>query len=71
MLFRSEVSALTGQTVVVDVVAHAGVDQEALKAAIRMACRGVLARHKVPTRVCFVEAVAGQRMKKRRQQVEE
>jgi len=67
---RGEVSALTGQTVVVEVVAHAGVDQEALKAAIRTACRAALARHKVPTRVVFVQAVAGQRMKKARQQVE-
>jgi acyl-coenzyme A synthetase/AMP-(fatty) acid ligase len=67
---RGEVSALTGQTVVVDVVAHAGVDQEALKAAIRTACRAVLAKHKVPTKVSFVEKVAGERGKKVRQQVE-
>jgi acyl-CoA synthetase (AMP-forming)/AMP-acid ligase II len=63
---RGEVSALTGQTVVVDVVAHAGVDQEALKAAIRTACRGALARHKVPTRVSFVAGVTSERGKKSR-----
>jgi acyl-coenzyme A synthetase/AMP-(fatty) acid ligase len=63
---RGEVSALTGQTVVVEVVAHAGVDQEALKAAIRTACRGALARHKVPTRVVFVAGVTSDRGKKAR-----
>lgn len=61
---RAEPSALTGQTVALDVVAAPGADEEALKAAIRGACRAQLARHKVPTRVVFVAAVAGERGKK-------
>jgi len=60
---RGEPHALTGQTVVVDVVAQ-GADQEALRAAIRTACRERLARHKIPTRVTFVPSVSGERMKK-------
>ena len=60
---RGEPHALTGQAVVVDVVAQ-GTDQEALRAAIRTACRERLARHKIPTRVTFVPSVSGERMKK-------
>jgi acyl-coenzyme A synthetase/AMP-(fatty) acid ligase len=54
---------LTGQTVVVDVVASVA-DHEALRSAIRSACRERLARHKTPTRVTFVTSVSGERMKK-------
>ncbi len=61
---RGEPHALTGQTVVADVVAAAGADQEALRAEVRNACRARLARHKVPTRVTFVPAVSGERLKK-------
>ncbi len=63
---RGEPSALTGQTVVADVVALPGGDEEALRAAVRSACRAALARHKVPTRVSFVESVVGNRGKKSR-----
>jgi len=63
---RAESSALTGQTVTLDVVAAPGADQEALKSAIRGACRTSLARHKVPTRVVFVASVASERNKKLR-----
>lgn len=62
---RGEPHPLTGQTVVVDVVSSVA-DQEALRAAIRTACREHLARHKVPTRVTFVSSVSGERMKKTR-----
>ena len=62
---RGEASALTGQTVVVDVVATLA-DHEALRSAIRSACRERLARHKIPTRVTFVPSVSGERMKKTR-----
>ncbi len=62
---RGEPHPLTGQTVVVDVVTSAS-DQEALRAAIRSACRERLARHKIPTRVTFVASVSGERMKKKR-----
>jgi len=62
---RGEANALTGQTVVVDVVASV-TDQEALRSAIRTACRERLARHKIPTRVTFVPSVSGERMKKTR-----
>jgi acyl-coenzyme A synthetase/AMP-(fatty) acid ligase len=62
---RGEANALTGQTVVVDVVATVA-DQEALRSAIRTACRERLARHKIPTRVTFVPSVSGERMKKTR-----
>ncbi|MBM3826098.1 MAG: long-chain fatty acid--CoA ligase [Verrucomicrobia bacterium] len=61
---RGEPHALTGQTVVADVVAASSADQEALRAAVRNACRARLARHKVPTRVTFVPAVSGERLKK-------
>ena len=60
---RGEPNLLTGQTVVVDVVASVA-DHEALRAAIRAACRQRLARHKTPTRVTFVPSVSGERMKK-------
>ncbi len=60
---RGEPHPLTGQTVVVDVVSITS-DQEALRAAIRTACRERLARHKIPTRVTFVSSVSGERMKK-------
>lgn len=60
---RGEAHPLTGQTVAVDVVSAAA-DQEALRAAIRIACRERLARHKIPTRVTFVPSVSGERMKK-------
>jgi acyl-coenzyme A synthetase/AMP-(fatty) acid ligase len=62
---RGESHPLTGQTVVVDVVTAAA-DHEALRAAIRSACRERLARHKTPTRVNFVSSVSGERMKKTR-----
>jgi acyl-coenzyme A synthetase/AMP-(fatty) acid ligase len=62
---RGESHPLTGQTVVVDVVT-ADADHEALRAAIRSACRERLARHKTPTRVTFVYSVSGERMKKTR-----
>jgi len=62
---RGEPNALTGQTIVVDVVASV-TDQEALRSAIRSACRARLARHKIPTRVTFVPSVSGERMKKTR-----
>ena len=60
---RGEPHPLTGQTVVVDVVT-ALADHEALRSAIRSACRERLARHKIPTRVTFVPSVSGERMKK-------
>jgi acyl-CoA synthetase (AMP-forming)/AMP-acid ligase II len=60
---RGEAHPLTGQTVAVDVVSFT-TDPEALRAAIRTACRERLARHKIPTRVTFVPSVAGERMKK-------
>jgi acyl-coenzyme A synthetase/AMP-(fatty) acid ligase len=63
---RGEANALTGQTVVVDVVTSLA-DQEALRSAIRSACRERLARHKIPTRVTFVPSVSGERMKKTRE----
>ena len=63
---RGEPNALTGQTVVVDVVASVA-DHEALRSAIRSACRARLARHKTPTRVTFVSSVSGERMKKTRE----
>ena len=62
---RGEAHPLTGQTVAVDVVTFA-TDQEALRSAIRIACRARLARHKIPTRVTFVPSVSGERMKKTR-----
>ena len=62
---RGEPHPLTGQTVVVDVVASVS-DQEALRSDIRTACRERLARHKIPTRVTFVPSVSGERMKKTR-----
>jgi acyl-coenzyme A synthetase/AMP-(fatty) acid ligase len=62
---RGEPHPLTGQTVAVEVVSPAS-DREALRSAIRIACRERLARHKVPTRVTFVSSVSGERMKKMR-----
>ena len=62
---RGEAHPLTGQTVTVDVVSFT-TDQEALRSAIRIACRERLARHKIPTRVTFVPSVSGERMKKTR-----
>ena len=62
---RGEAHPLTGQTVAVDVVSFT-TDQEALRSAIRIACRERLARHKIPTRVTFVPSVSGERMKKMR-----
>jgi acyl-coenzyme A synthetase/AMP-(fatty) acid ligase len=59
-------SALTGQTVTVDVVLAAGQDEEVVRSALRSACRSQLAPHKVPTKVRFVAAVAGERLKKTR-----
>jgi acyl-coenzyme A synthetase/AMP-(fatty) acid ligase len=61
-----EPSPLTGQTVVAEVVPAPGLDPEALRAALRQACRARLDRHKVPTKVRFVPAVAGERLKKSR-----
>ena len=63
---RGEPSALTGQTVVADIVPIADIDLESLRSAIRTACRANLARHKVPTKVGFVERVVGNRGKKER-----
>ena len=63
---RGESHPLTGQTVVVDVVAVSGEDPEKLRTLIRITCRARLARHKVPTRVNCVGAVSGERMKKTR-----
>jgi acyl-coenzyme A synthetase/AMP-(fatty) acid ligase len=60
---HGEAHPLTGQTVAVDVVSFT-TDQEALRSAIRIACRERLARHKIPTRVTFVLSVSGERMKK-------
>ena len=60
---RGEPHPLTGQTVVADIVSRE-TDQEALRSAIRTACRERLARHKVPTRVTFVPSVSGERLKK-------
>ena len=60
---RGEPHPLTGQTVAVDVVTLLA-DHEALRSAIRGACRERLARHKIPTRVTFVDSVSGARMKK-------
>jgi acyl-coenzyme A synthetase/AMP-(fatty) acid ligase len=62
---HGEAHPLTGQTVAVDVVSFT-TDQEALRSAIRTACRERLARHKIPTRVTFVSSVSGERMKKTR-----
>ena len=62
---HGEAHPLTGQTVAVDVVSFT-TDQEALRSAIRIACRERLARHKIPTRVTFVPSVSGERMKKTR-----
>lgn len=62
---HGEPHPLTGQTVAVDVVSFT-TDQEALRCAIRIACRERLARHKIPTRVTFVPSVSGERMKKMR-----
>ena len=59
-----ETSVLTGQTVVADVVLAPGHDAEVVRTALRQACRARLARHKVPTRVRFVPAVSGDRLKK-------
>ncbi len=63
---RGEPNALTGQTVVADIVPITGADLESLRSAIRTACRATLARHKVPTKVGFVEGVVGNRGKKER-----
>jgi acyl-coenzyme A synthetase/AMP-(fatty) acid ligase len=60
---RGEPHPLTGQTVVADIVSRE-TDQDALRSAIRTACRERLARHKVPTRVTFVPSVSGERLKK-------
>ena len=61
-----EPSPLTGQTVVADVVLAPGHDAEEVRAALRQACRARLDRHKVPTKIRFVPAVAGDRLKKTR-----
>jgi acyl-coenzyme A synthetase/AMP-(fatty) acid ligase len=63
---RGEANALVGQAVVADVVAAPGADHDELRATIRSACRRALAAHKVPTRVRFVPAVSGARLKKTR-----
>ena len=49
-----------------DVVAARDAEPETLRAAIRIACRERLSRHKVPTRVLFVPSLAGDRLKKLR-----
>jgi len=61
-----EPSPLTGQTVVADVVLAPGQDAETVRSALRRACRERLDRHKVPTKVRFVPAVVGERLKKTR-----
>jgi acyl-coenzyme A synthetase/AMP-(fatty) acid ligase len=61
---RGEPSALTGQTVVAEIVPSSGSDPESLRSAVRSACRAILDRHKVPTKVSFVESVSGGRVKK-------
>jgi acyl-coenzyme A synthetase/AMP-(fatty) acid ligase len=48
----------------VDVVANGHLDHESLRAKIRTICRTKLARHKVPTRVNFVNQVSYFRIKK-------
>jgi acyl-coenzyme A synthetase/AMP-(fatty) acid ligase len=61
---RGEPNALTGQTVVAEIVPSPGSDPESLRSSIRSTCRSHLARHKVPTKVSFVESVSGGRVKK-------
>ncbi len=63
---RGEANTIVGQTVIAEVVAAADVDQATLRTALRQACRRSLAAHKVPTRIIFVTAVSGERMKKMR-----
>jgi acyl-coenzyme A synthetase/AMP-(fatty) acid ligase len=61
---RGEPNALTGQTVVAEIVPSPGFDPESLRSAVRSTCRAKLDRHKVPTKVSFVESVSGGRVKK-------
>jgi acyl-coenzyme A synthetase/AMP-(fatty) acid ligase len=63
---RGEPNALTGQTVVAEIVPSPGSDPESLRSSIRSTCRSHLARHKVPTKVTFLESVSGGRVKKLR-----
>ena len=63
---RGEPNAITGQTVVADVVAAPGSDPDSLRSTIRSSCRTHLSRHKVPTKVSFVASVSGERGKKER-----
>ena len=61
-----EPNALVGQTVKAEIVAAAGVDLENLRTTLRQACRRTLTAYKVPTRITFVTAVSGARLKKTR-----
>jgi acyl-coenzyme A synthetase/AMP-(fatty) acid ligase len=63
---RGEPSALTGQTVVAEVVPAPGQDLESLRSVVRSTCRAKLDRHKVPTKVSYVDSVSGGRIKKLR-----
>ena len=63
---RGEPNPITGLAVAADVVAARDAEPETLRAAIRIACRERLSRHKVPTRVLFVPSLAGDRLKKLR-----
>jgi acyl-CoA synthetase (AMP-forming)/AMP-acid ligase II len=63
---RGEPNALTGQTVVAEIVPSPGSDPESLRSAVRSTCRAKLARHKVPTKVSYVDSVSGGRIKKLR-----
>jgi len=63
---RGEANSLVGQTVVADVVRDPSAEPENLRSAIRTACRRALAAHKAPTKVRFVDAVSGPRLKKLR-----
>jgi acyl-CoA synthetase (AMP-forming)/AMP-acid ligase II len=63
---RGEPNALTGQTVVAEIVPAASQNLESLRSAVRSTCRAKLARHKVPTKVSFVESVSSGRVKKSR-----
>jgi len=60
---------ITGQSVMVQVVAHPGAAVDALKSTIRRHCRARLEAYKCPTRIRFVEKTAlGERLKRNRWQ---
>ena len=61
---------ITGQTVLLQVVADAGEISAELKSAIRHHCRQRLDRYKCPTRINFVEKTTiGDRLKRNRRLV--